>query len=109
MRPFRIIGVILVGLSLSAALSFPSKAVFAQSSTATLTNEVKTADFDTEVQTFLEKELGAHLGAIAFVLRYAGSGALPPAVLAASARIATLSATTASARTFLIILLDLQH
>jgi len=51
----------------------------------------------------------AHLGAIAFVLRYAGSGALPPAVLAASARIATLSATTASARTFLIILLDLQH
>ena len=65
MRPFRIIGVILVGLSLSAALSFPSNAVFAQSSTATLTNEVKTADFDTEVQTFLEKELAAHLGAIA--------------------------------------------
>ena len=56
---------ILVGLSLSAALSFPSNAVFAQSSTATLTNEVKTADFDTEVQTFLEKELAAHLGAIA--------------------------------------------
>ena len=65
MRPFRLIGVILVGLSLSAALSFPSNAVFAQSSTATLTNEVKTADFDTEVQTFLEKELAAHLGAIA--------------------------------------------
>ena len=65
MRPFRIIGVILVGLSLSAALSFPNNAVFAQSSTATLTNEVKTADFDTEVQTFLEKELAAHLGAIA--------------------------------------------
>src|SRR6185295_5335542 len=52
----------------------------------------------------------AHLGAsIAFVLRCAGSGALPAAVLAASARIATLSATTASARTFLIALLDLQH
>jgi hypothetical protein len=52
----------------------------------------------------------AHLGAsIAFVLRCAGSGALPAAVLAASARIATLSATTASARTFLITLLDLQQ
>jgi hypothetical protein len=53
----------------------------------------------------------AHLGAsIAFVLGgCAGSGALPAAVLAASARIATLSATTASARTFLITLLDLQR
>jgi hypothetical protein len=52
----------------------------------------------------------AHLGAsIAFVLRCAGSGALPAAVLAASARIATFSATTASARTFLITLLNLQH
>ena len=65
MRPFRILGTILVGLSLSVALSFPNNAVFAQGSTATLTNEVKTADFDTEVQTFLEKELAAHLGAIA--------------------------------------------
>jgi hypothetical protein len=27
--------------------------------------QVKTADFDTEVQTFLENELAAHLGAIA--------------------------------------------
>jgi hypothetical protein len=52
----------------------------------------------------------AHLAAsIAFVLRCARSGALPAAVLAASAGIAALSATTASARTFLITLLDLQH
>jgi hypothetical protein len=52
----------------------------------------------------------AHLGAsIAFVLLCARSGALPAAVLAASARIATLSTTVASARPFLITLLDLQH
>jgi hypothetical protein len=52
----------------------------------------------------------AHLGAsIAFVLRCAGSGALPTADLAASARIATFSTTIGSARPFLITLLDLQH
>jgi hypothetical protein len=52
-------------LSLSAALSFPNNAVFAQSSLASSTTAVKTADLDTEVQTFLERELAAHLGAIA--------------------------------------------
>jgi hypothetical protein len=52
----------------------------------------------------------AHLGAsIGFVLRCARSGALPAAVLATSTRIATLSTTIASARSFLITLLDLQY
>jgi len=55
----------LVLLSLSAGLPLNSKVVIAQSSLAAGTGVVNTDDFHADVQNFLEKELTAHLGAIA--------------------------------------------
>jgi hypothetical protein len=57
----------LLALSLAGAMLVTAEPAFLVRSQASLSESVKTADLNTEVDGFLDKELAAHLGAIASV------------------------------------------